>query len=310
MQPHSSDIEAVAIKLRKFLGLRESSRYLATKAMPKTECWFRADGELRHTIKDRFLSAAMREALSKQNVGSITEQAMKQFVALGELDRPPVDFVLWTRQSNEEAKRASDSIPRQLATMLRSPILDTLQPTDRIWVFVEMASSSRHALSERRLYSSMPRKRPVQLLTVNPDRLTRRSDEVAVVLRDVEEGGGHWFTSGITQQDGHRPQDWVEVTVELQVQLERTIAVGMDSCLSPTLHLADPARSPKSTSDGFLLATRPCHNSTQPSRHGEERLPPAQGTSSRASSMRPGPSIQTYPHCLPGVPNEQGWRSR
>lgn len=225
-KPRAQDIETVAEKLRKVLGLKESSRYLATEPIAKAERWFRADGELKKKVKDLILSPALREALSKQTVGSLVPRAAVQPNALREADRPPVDFVLWTRQSNEDARRAYDSIPRQLATMLRSPVLDSLRGTDRIWIFVEMASSSRHALSERRLYASLPRQRPVQLLTVNPDRMTRRASEIAVVREDIELTRGHWFTSGVKVEEHQRPEDWVEVDAELQPQLEEVISIG------------------------------------------------------------------------------------
>lgn len=257
-RPKSFDIDSIASQLSCFLGLKENTRYVSTAPLLKTQPWFRADGELIKTVKDRVLSAALRKALAQRTVN--TESTVSAFMAgrLAEPDRAPVDFLLWTRQSNEDHKRAKDSIPRQLASLLRSPLLDALLPTDRVWVVVEMCSSSKHALDERRMVAEMPRSRPVHLLTVNPDRMTRRVHEIGAIRQMVEATGGLWLTSGVRIEDKMQVSDWVAVDDALQTKLEQTTAIGEFSTLHTlaAFQLISCNRTSARTADGLLLAPR------------------------------------------------------
>lgn len=66
-------------------------------------------------------------------------------------------FVLWMRQSNEECTRLRDSFPRQLSTLLFSPAFRNLKQHDTLMAVVETCSSSKHPMTDRRLFRSLPR---------------------------------------------------------------------------------------------------------------------------------------------------------
>jgi hypothetical protein len=107
--------------------------------------------------------------------------------------RQPWTWLIWLRQSNEDGIKARTTIPRQLTTALASSRLWGRRPGDRICIYVEVCSSNKHSWEERKLPRSIPRDRPIILLTVNPDRVTRRPEEVNLIVAMVAEmPGGVW----------------------------------------------------------------------------------------------------------------------
>jgi hypothetical protein len=121
----------------------------------------------------------------------------------------------------------SDSIFHQLATLLASPVLEDMQTTDQVIIVAEICSSSRHPLTDRRLHYSLPRDKPIQLLTVNPDRMTRRADEVDTIIADVEATGGRWHSSGFALGDkGIGKRDWFIVADEMAEAVKTQLRPG------------------------------------------------------------------------------------
>lgn len=256
-QPTDHTVNRMIKDLRKQLGLGITSRVVSTIPILKSkDIWFRPDGDLNLVVKDRILASELRSALSKQRgVDDQQQDASPDLSHLYNLSRSPMTYVLWTRQSNEDARRCKDSIPRQLTTILSSPVLETVQASDRLVVIVESCSSSKHPLSDRRLYHCLPTDTPIQLLTVNPDRLTRRASEVDTVLADLR--GGLWHTSGLDLDEGSK-EDWQIIGAASADGLKKQLALGMPSShdhYTPTDCLCRPtACSP----DGLLLETGSC----------------------------------------------------
>ncbi|KAK8195421.1 uncharacterized protein BKA78DRAFT_342257 [Phyllosticta capitalensis] len=79
-----------------------------------------------------------------------------------------------------------------------------------VLILHELCSSSAHPMSDRRIFNFIPDEDPVWLLTTNPDRLTRRREEVLSLAQMFSATGGGWLTTGIQDND---PQvsDWVPV---------------------------------------------------------------------------------------------------
>lgn len=185
--------------LRSALGLdATTTKTLATEPFAKEDSmtWFRADGILDRNFKDKVLSPHLRKALAVlRGTDSDIKLELIKDNRLFVDERKPVRWVLWLRQSNEDGKRARDTMPRQLTTLLTSLILgEGLRIGDQVVICCELCSSSKHPLTDRRLWNTVRgmRDMPVHLLTVNPDRMTRRAAEVDVVRRFVASTGGFW----------------------------------------------------------------------------------------------------------------------
>ncbi|KAK3717463.1 hypothetical protein LTR37_005853 [Vermiconidia calcicola] len=90
-----------------------------------------------------------------------------------------------------------------------------------------MCSSSKHPLSDRRLFHSLPRDLPISILTVNPDRLTRRLEEINTIVADLAVKGGSWFSSGFDlQAEGSDVRDWNAVSGESADILKELLKLG------------------------------------------------------------------------------------
>lgn len=172
----------------------DSTSCIATEPFTKQDgvAWFRADGVLEMNFKDRVLSRYLRRAMAKLRSTHFDKKRIRDsnlFVGKS------VRWVLWVRQSNEDGKRARDTIPRQLTTLLVSTILgDEFSEGDEVVICCELCSSSKHPLRDRRLWNAVRGMTgmPIRLLTVNPDRMTRRADEVDAIRTHIASTGGMW----------------------------------------------------------------------------------------------------------------------
>lgn len=226
-RPEETTVKQATEDLALYLGLERSRTFVTTPFFITSMC-FRPDGDCDRIFKDNVLNPHIRLAIQKQ-VTAISRPFSHDKVEM-QL-RQPMDFCLWTRQSNEDGSRARDTIPRQLTTLLSSPVLDKLQPGDNVHIFAEICSSNKHPLSDRRLFNLIPRNKPVALLTVNPDRMTRRSNEVEAVLDALHKSGGSWHTQGLpVGEDGH-VTDWIEIDEELKQILKDRLTLGRQRAL-------------------------------------------------------------------------------
>ncbi|KAK3679881.1 hypothetical protein LTR78_000257 [Recurvomyces mirabilis] len=128
---------------------------------------------------------------------------------------PPRTYVIWTRQSVSETA-VTTSIPRQIWSTLtaqESP-LTSMRSHDRLLVFVEYCSSSAHPWRDRQLIKHIPRERPLILLTSNPDRLSRRPEEIKLTVEDFLAPGDTWLSRG-AGFDGVERDTWFDVEDEV-----------------------------------------------------------------------------------------------
>lgn len=164
----------------------------------------------------------MRNAIGR----ALTKDAdLKLTLRLLEPSRPPIRAVIWTRQSQEAGRLDKSSVPRQLCSILLNPPppLATLQQGDELYVVVERCSTSKHPLSDRTIFASIPTDRPVYVITGNPDRLTRRSEEVQSLVDKWQATGGAWFTLGLQNDTGAKV--WQDVSDDINATSEQ-LTVG------------------------------------------------------------------------------------
>jgi len=225
-RPSKDEIDDAVAAIRMALDLPARGKYLATNPLsPVCDIWFRADGDIKLNVQDNVLAPALRSALRREGKGSDLTMSCEIGIPSPE-QRAAATFVIWTRQSNEDTRRARDSITRQLATILSSPLLQQLSPDDNLIVLAETCSSFKHPLTDRRIYHSLPRNKPIHLLTVNPDRLTRRSDEVHIIRKDLSHRGGSWHSSGLSLGDKTEKEGWHMVDDGVAEQLKAHLRLG------------------------------------------------------------------------------------
>lgn len=161
-----------------------------------TATWFRADGMLEKNFKDKVLAPHLRSAFAAlRATPSDFKLELLQDTCLFVDQRQPARWIIWLRQSNEDGKKARDTMPRQLTTVLHGSVLgDGLRRGDQVVVCCELCSSNKHPLKDRRLWNTIRgmRDMPLNILTVNPDRMTRRSAEIDTVKDFVASTGGRW----------------------------------------------------------------------------------------------------------------------
>ncbi|EON64920.1 hypothetical protein W97_04154 [Coniosporium apollinis CBS 100218] len=160
-----------------------------------TEPIFRVDGLAAMRVRDRQLCPRLRKAIRGR------EQADTAILACRDPSAPerkPVTVVIWTRTSREDHIESLSTIRQIWSTLVTPPpCLEAWHPDDRLVVAHEQCSSSQHPWQDRLLWKRIPQDRPVFLLTANPDRLTRRSGEVALLVELIQNTGGAWWSRGI-----------------------------------------------------------------------------------------------------------------
>jgi hypothetical protein len=234
--PVKEDIDGSLELLREQLGLSRSRRVVTSQLLriSKDRPLFRIDGSRLDNTASRKLSGALRDVIVNQKQ-SYRDPAL-QVVPEG---RAPVCWVFVLRQSQEDSIPAKTSIPRQLWTMLTSnnAPFDKLEKLNKISVIVELCSSHKHPITDRMIFEDIPHDLPLVFLTANPDRLTRRDDEIELILAK-----GRWFTRGSSGKN----TTWVDVQenkdiIKSQVNTGRYAASEvakygqMERCIDRTL---------------------------------------------------------------------------
>ncbi|KAK4541083.1 hypothetical protein LTR36_008308 [Oleoguttula mirabilis] len=196
--------EVLAARLRS-----DGSRSLCTDAFRHSETspTFAIDGSVGRRALDKTLSPLVKSALSQSLRHGISRGLTLGF-DIDEDARPPRTVVIWTRQSAHEGRAH-----------------------DRIVIAVEYASSSAHPWVDRRVKDLLPHDQPIVVVTPNPDRLTRRSNELGHLIGEITANGGQWWSQG-AQWDGMRSDTWFDVTkqvesVQAQLDIGRQVALQM-----------------------------------------------------------------------------------
>ena len=184
---------------------------------------FSADGFGNLKFLDYLLAPAMRLGIKRCLV---KDADLNVTLRLLEPSRPPITVALWLRQSQEAGRLDHSSVPRQLCSILVNPAppLATLQYGDRLIVVVERCSTSKHPVSDRIIFNSLPTDRPTFVVTINPDRLTRRSDEVQSLVNRFKATQGAWFSLGVRSDKGTTA--WQDVGEDIDAVTEQ-VTLGM-----------------------------------------------------------------------------------
>ncbi|KAK3646100.1 hypothetical protein LTR56_008717 [Elasticomyces elasticus] len=217
--PSPTEIETVTTSLKAFLQAGDC-RVLSTEPFrcSTNSTMFNTDGGIQRQALDKILSPLAKTALSLRARGSIARDVTMEVTSLA---RKPVTKVIWTRQSEDDTT-ATTSISRQVWTALTSgaPPLVSVHPQDRLVIVVEYCSSSKHPWFDRQLRSMLPTDRPLEILTCNPDRLTRRADEVEPILNELVAANGSWYSQGAGF--GELPAEtWFDVSQDIEFVKEQ-----------------------------------------------------------------------------------------
>lgn len=229
-QPSFAVIDEATNLLRRTFGLPADTPFIHTAPDYRvTDPMFRADGLIAMQVRDQMLSPRMRKAVRGREQA---DPAALTYQTLSTPAREPITVVVWARTSRGDSSESMSTI-RQVWSILVTPppFLDAWQDDDQLVVAHEKCSSSQHPWRDRRLWSQIPQGRPVFLLTANPDRLTRRSEEVAPLAELIGKTGGAWWSRGVMDPDMEpgegADQEWQCVSEEgVLEQVQRQITLG------------------------------------------------------------------------------------
>jgi hypothetical protein len=212
-EPTDRMIEDALNEARIFLRVPEK-KTTRTPAIILSEQLFRSDGVTERRVLDKF-AAAIKLAMHKDNASDF--QIALKLSANPPQTTEPITYVVFTRQSAEESGSLQNtSIPRQTTSILMnaaSPI-HNLKPGDRILVVVEVCSSHKHPMKDRKIFDRIPDNENLVFLTANPDRLTRRHDEIDELLKR-----GKWFSSGMHEVRN----EWFDVGEHAEMVKDRLL---------------------------------------------------------------------------------------
>jgi DNA invertase Pin-like site-specific DNA recombinase len=150
---------------------------------------------------------------SDMQVSGISSQ--ESLKALRERTQVATQVILYIRASTlEQTETGGLGFERQFVSLVQT--LGSIDYRLRdVSIKVEVCSSSEHPMEDRTLLQSMleeyrrpTSQQPVILLTTNPDRLTRRSEELDALVLQLRECGIEWWTQG---QVG-RPAEWHQMS--------------------------------------------------------------------------------------------------
>lgn len=188
----------------------------------------------RQALKD-ILSPAMRKVIgnrqSRAEKGTPSTAVAKMTYRYNSDNKgqAPRSIVIWCRQSRAEGS-ARTSIPTQLWTALTSeaPPLMSLREGDDIKVVIEYCSSAATGWSDRAIGDDLPYDRDWRLITVNPDRFTRRAEELGDYWPTLAtEDKNNWFSQAVNAE---KPAEWHRVQ-DHRASVEDRLRLG--KCLLP-----------------------------------------------------------------------------
>lgn len=198
---------------------------------------FRMDGQLNAWVGDRILrprvSAAYRASMSRKGTSGSSRSSLAQPTRTV-ASRPNAPFthcIIYVRISTAVQEDSGATCERQFLELLDriNDFEDSIMQIKKIIVAIEYCSSSQHPWTCRKLPQSLLNtKDRLLLLSVNPDRVTRISQEVPTIAQSLAETGSEWWTLGVTD----RVETWVcasspteSKTIQEQLDLTRAVAV-------------------------------------------------------------------------------------
>lgn len=190
-KPGEIEIGQILDRLHEVLKVKSEVTMLSTLPFQKSgekERWIRPDGFLDIDLHRVYLCKHLRKAIESQRNDSADRD--DEILSLEErfpTDREPQCFILWCRQGKEDGNDARSAIPRQLTTIVRSGWFSGPSPiyrpgVDVIYVVEEICSTSQHSFEDRTVSKRLPRGMPRVIITVNPNRLTCRANEIDLIV--------------------------------------------------------------------------------------------------------------------------------
>ena len=230
--PKPKTIDAAMDHVFSRLGSGRRSKWIHTEPYhytrtPATYTVFRPDGECNHNFIDQILTPRLVAALSVSNTNKVKTIEHRPVPSNG---NQPNTVILYIRQSTWSQE---ECLANQLWSILTNPFQGVFPLADntKLVVVIEVCPSSVHPLSARPaalgLFDSL--NGPFTVLTANPDRLTRRLDEVKTLVEGMQRVQGRWMTRSC-KGDGLDKDKWYDVSdhqsaVKEQVQAGKIMQV-------------------------------------------------------------------------------------
>lgn len=227
-EPTHTNIQAAISSITAVLGLNFSQDdWVSTLPYRHTQTVtpvFLPTGRANHVFFDQVICPRLRATLSTSLADPEYPTLVSTSAAM-EDDAPPHCAILWIRQSTMEQ---ADCLAKQLWCILNdasNPILP-LRPRDSLQIIVEVSSSSRRPLRDRILFDKIIESvsTPFTMLTTSPDRLTRRSSEVEMMISHIQQRGGRWMSMGCISED-FSTKEWCNVA-DVKTLVEQQVSDG------------------------------------------------------------------------------------
>ncbi|SMR59935.1 unnamed protein product [Zymoseptoria tritici ST99CH_3D1] len=250
-KPSRDECKGMAKELEEKLNVPSTGKSWVTHPFKKELApWFRADGVLDKHFKEQVINKQAEKVTAESRVCEARPEGLLYVPTDSGSDtapkfdpgsdpvamigpRGPVVLILVTRQSGDDGDKTRTTIPKQATTLLGSRLLFHRQEGDTIIWLVEMCSSNQHDFDERIMMSHIPRSgdKPIFLMSVNPDRVTRRPEEVPIILKIVQDSGGVWVTQGLPMGEGTSNETWTVVEGDAVEVLMKRLAIDRQRAL-------------------------------------------------------------------------------
>ena len=203
----------------------QSVRY--TEAIPwnyLNSSLFRINGTPNHKLTDLVITPLARTAQSSRSTTSETAVDSIADELTNDLDSFKIavdnrEVIIYIRASTYSQTDKSHSIERQYES-----ILHDLRDCNLISIttFLEYFSSSRHPLQDRLITKRAitAGENPRVLLSINRDRITRRSNEIEELITELRSNNINWYTQGAVEAPAiwhnlHEDHTWVPDNLEV-----------------------------------------------------------------------------------------------
>lgn len=203
---------------------------------------FRADGQRNARTWDSIMSPLVRSAsavartvsASPSTQGASSNPSSSQTTAPNTTTSDFKNCIIYIRSSTAVQGDVGTSVERQFVTLLHKMTeVITTEDLESLEVLVEYRSSSQHPWQSRKFLSGKIRERKdCLILSANPDRITRRVDEVDAIITDFENDGCQWWTLGVQPSMSqwvlvHEQQACDQVKNQLKVSREVAVQHGL-----------------------------------------------------------------------------------
>ncbi|KAK8237845.1 hypothetical protein HDK90DRAFT_464695 [Phyllosticta capitalensis] len=205
-KPSDSELAKLIAHTKSTLLLSQGANLTVTEPCMNTEIWFRPDGIIQHNVIDKLLSPLLRKALKSRKSGVQQPRPASQVTSTRNAHHERFTVVFFVRRSCGDSFYSTSPL-RQLCTMIEGlPEFLGQSENSTFLILYELCSSSAHPMPNREIFEFLPAEGATWIITTNPDRLTRRSDEVKPITEHLQTSGGGWLTSE-QQSTPHAPKN-------------------------------------------------------------------------------------------------------